>query len=420
MTQFNQSIPAFLATFAENQAVKQVLPLWTTHALRQPEGVMGAMSADGLSVVDSDKGAVMNARALWSFAFAYRQTGDAELLTTATHLYKGFTQHFIDPKFGGVFWSLDANNKGCGNSKPILAQTYAIYALAQYYLASNNSSAIELAHTLAALISNHYQRPDGTYASECALDFSPNSPEFDIYTDTCHQLHVLEALTQLYVALPSESVKHQLTDIVDMFLQHIFPAGDHLALLFTEDWKIAHQARSYGHNFEAPWLLAVACQAIGDHGRLALVDTQLLRLIDATLDDGRHSSGGFLYGISADGKPFNTLTWWAQAEAGNAFMRAFESSHDQRYLNLLIETWQHIKSHWIDAENGEWFTDLDLKLQPTGNLNKGDLWRCAYHTVRACFALSRGHRVLYNRNQNQKKTDALAATALSPSLVGFN
>jgi len=67
VTQFNQSIPAFLATFAENQAVKQVLPLWTKHAMRQKEGIMGAMSETGEPIATSDKGAVMNARALELF-----------------------------------------------------------------------------------------------------------------------------------------------------------------------------------------------------------------------------------------------------------------------------------------------------------------------------------------------------------------
>ena len=417
MTQFNRSIPAFLASFAEEQAVKQVLPLWAKHAMRQKEGIMGAMSETGQPVAQSDKGAVMNARALWSFAFAFSQTNDPRYLVTATHLFEGFVDHFVDQERGGVFWSLNSQGRVDDDGKPLLAQTYAIYAFAQYYLVTQDEAALDLAHDLHALINRHYLRRDGTYASECARDFSPSTPDIELETDPCHQLHVLEALTTLYLADPDEALKNQLTQIIDLFLTHIFPASDHLPMMLTRDWQLAHSARSYGHNFEAPWLLALACKAIQDQERLGLIDAQLLRLIDKTLEDGQHTSGGILYGNDSSGRPSNTLTWWGQAEASNAFMYAYSVTQEPRYLNAAVAIWQHIKAHWVDLEQGEWFTDLDLNLKPTGNLNKADMWRCVYHTTRACFALSRGQQSLLNQKNFQKKTDAFATTDVSPSLV---
>jgi len=417
VTELNSNIPSFLAQYAENQVTKQILPVWVKHAMRQKEGVMGAMSASGQPVVNGPKGAVMNARALWSFAFAYRQTRNPRLFLAAAHCYDGFIDQFEDREYGGMYWTVDSAGRPIDDSKALLAQTYALYAFAQYYAASGDSTALLRANRLAQLIETRYLRSDGTYASEFARDFSASTPEIENETDSCHQLHVLEALTQLYLVQPTDAIKQSLTHIIELFLVRIFPAEKHLPMLFDRQWQVLNPARSYGHNFEAPWLLSLACQAIQDKERGLCVDHEMKRLVDLTLEEGLHSEGGFLYGLDSAGQPTGTLTWWGQAEASNALQHVYRFTQDERYLNALAQLWQDIKAHWVDTENDEWFTDLDLHLRPTGNLNKADLWRCVYHSTRACFALSRGEDALLTPIKNNE-TDAFTA-AVAPSLIGF-
>ena len=136
-----------------------------------------------------------------------------------------------------------------------------------------------------------FARADSTYAGELKRDWSALAESSEYAIETCNQLHVLEAYSQLYQVRPSIMLKTQMTAIIDQFLERIFPARDHLVLGFHENWQVANVSHSYGHNFEAPWLVAYACKILGDEVRLNRAMKAMVQLVDATLQSGRHLSG---------------------------------------------------------------------------------------------------------------------------------
>ena len=84
---------------------ENILPFW----MKQVEdlengGFFGRITNDGIAVKDAPKGAVLNARILWTFSAAYNLTGRTEYLEYAQRAYTYFTKYFIDSKCGGVVW----------------------------------------------------------------------------------------------------------------------------------------------------------------------------------------------------------------------------------------------------------------------------------------------------------------------------
>ena len=93
-------------------------------------GFYGRMDGRGVLHPEAEKGAILNARILWSFSAAYRvlsasgansdlgATGGGLSDKTAEHTIGAYLaaatrakdyliDHFIDPEYGGVYWSVD-------------------------------------------------------------------------------------------------------------------------------------------------------------------------------------------------------------------------------------------------------------------------------------------------------------------------
>ena len=124
----------FIATDAMIKDVNDVLehnilPFWDR--LKDPAGgFFGQIAGDGTLIKDAPRGAVLNARILWTYSALYRRFRRKEHLMAAVHAKDYFVEHFMDHKYGGVYWSLDAKGKRRVDKAQLYAQSFGIYALA--------------------------------------------------------------------------------------------------------------------------------------------------------------------------------------------------------------------------------------------------------------------------------------------------
>ena len=90
-----------------------ILDYWINNTQDNAEGgFYGKIDNDNQVIPGSPKGSVLNARILWSFSAAYNLTKKPEYLKLADQAYQYITNHIIDKKYGGVFWTVDhAGNK---------------------------------------------------------------------------------------------------------------------------------------------------------------------------------------------------------------------------------------------------------------------------------------------------------------------
>ena len=102
---------------------------------------------DGSEVLhpEAEKGAILNARILWSFSAAYRVLGNPEYLEAATRAKDYIIDHFIDKEYGGVYWSLDYLGNSIDTKKQFYAIGFAIYGMSEYARATGDREALECA-----------------------------------------------------------------------------------------------------------------------------------------------------------------------------------------------------------------------------------------------------------------------------------
>ena len=85
-----------------------ILPFWLEKMQdNENGGFYGRIDGSGVLHPDAEKGAILNARILWTFSAAYRVLEKEELLEAATRAKDYLVDHFIDPEYGGVYWSVD-------------------------------------------------------------------------------------------------------------------------------------------------------------------------------------------------------------------------------------------------------------------------------------------------------------------------
>ena len=88
-----------------------ILPYWL--ALRDPVrgGFYGRIDGHNTLCPEAPRGAVLNASILWALSPAYRVLGKIEYLDAAKEAKRYIETCFIDPDYGGVYWSVTAEGK---------------------------------------------------------------------------------------------------------------------------------------------------------------------------------------------------------------------------------------------------------------------------------------------------------------------
>jgi mannobiose 2-epimerase len=352
------------------------------------------MANDGTLRAEAAKGLVLNARLLWTFAVLYRRLGDRRDLDLARRAYAYLETHFRDRDHGGYRWRVTADGGPLDDAKKTYGQAFCIYALAEYFKASDDASALAAARQAFELVERHARDAEhGGYIEARAADWSATT-ELRLGDDdplaaksmNTH-LHLLEAYTNLLRARPGGRVAARLGELIDLFGRRIIGGGpglggSHLIGFFDERWQALSSSYTYGHDIEASWLLGEAADALGDAARQAAVRGWAVRLAHATLVEAVDADGALAYegrdGAVIDGR----RDWWCQAEAVVGFWHAFGTTGDERYATAAMREWAFIASRMIDRVGGEWFWRVGADGLVDDTLPKVSEWKCPYHTVR--------------------------------------
>ena len=157
------TIPEFSKELIDN-LTENILPYWMEKMVDPRGGFYGRR--DGRDNLDPDavKGAILNARILWTFSAAYRVLGRPEYLETATRARDYIMEHFIDREHGGAFWSVNADGTPCDTKKQFYAIGFIIYGLSEYYRVTSDEESLNLAMELFHVIERHSRdREKGGY-----------------------------------------------------------------------------------------------------------------------------------------------------------------------------------------------------------------------------------------------------------------
>ncbi len=370
-----------------------ILPFWMNKMEDNEQGgFYGEITGNDELRPEASKGAILNARILWTFSAAYRLLKKPEYLKTATRAKRYLIDRFYDPEYGGIYWELDYKGNPLDTKKQIYAIGFAIYGLSEYARATGDAEALEYAQRLFEVIEQHSFDPvQNGYLEALTRDWQPiedmrlsDKDENEKKTMNTH-LHILEPYTNLYRVWKDERLERQLRNLIDVFITRILdPQTGHLNLFFEEDWTNKYRIYSYGHDIEASWLIHEAALVLGDETVLKRIEPLIVRIAQAA-DEGLNPDGSMIYENFLDKQKIDReLHWWVQAENVVGHINLYQHFGDESALDIAARCWEFIKAKLIDHEQGEWHWSI----LPDGTVNRKDdkagFWKCPYHNGRMC------------------------------------
>lgn len=145
----------------EEHLVKNIIPFWNKLVDKENGGFYGYADADGIPEKDAVKGCILNSRILWFYSAAYHLLKKQQLLEHAEHAFLFLRNAFFDSRYGGVYWSVQADGTPEDTTKHTYNQAFAIYALSEYYIAGGKKEALDLAYSLYRTIEGKCRDAEG-------------------------------------------------------------------------------------------------------------------------------------------------------------------------------------------------------------------------------------------------------------------
>jgi mannobiose 2-epimerase len=398
--------PSELKHSARQVLEDNILRFWSERMVdNERGGFYGRIDGHNILHKDAEKGAVLHARILWTFSSACRILHRMPYRILAARAKEYFLVRFIDPQYGGVYWSLHADGTPSDTKKQTYAIAFAIYGLTEYHRATSDQEALDVAIRLFEDLEAHaFDAVNVGYIEALTRDWQPiadmrlsESDENGSRTMNTH-LHVLEAYTNLYRVLKGqgdevqrtkERVARQLRVLIDIFTYRLFnPETGHLRLFFDDEWKplndkiekCEHKFSS-GHDIEAAWLLREAVNVLNGSTNDLMVNVQMVNSISHSL--AQTAEDGIL----------QETQWWCYAEAVVGYIDQWQLLLKKEPVESSINyemaqaAYNYIQTHLLDREHGEWFWSVLPDGTPDRKEDKAGFWKCPYHNSRMCYEL---------------------------------
>lgn len=410
---------AAIAAEIEKSITTELLNKWYPAAIdKEYGGFLSTFTFDFKPTGEQDKMIVSQSRHVWTSskaAEAYPSNPDYK--TSADHGFKFLRDVMWDKTYGGFYTLVDrqGNVKSSSNEeKTAYGNAFAIYALAAYYHAFGDTSALKLAQNGFMWLEKHSHDPVYKgYFQHMKRDGSRIKRESNVqstqdlgYKDQNSSIHLLEAFTELYTVWPDELVGERVKEMLSLIRDTIVNDKGSLTLFLLPDWtpvsfsdsseavimKHRHLDHvSFGHDVETAYLMLEASHVVGikDNEKTIAIGK---KMVDHALDNGWDDKVGGFYdeGYYFKNKPGLTIirdtkNWWAQAEGLNTLLIMADQfpDDDHEYFEKFKTMWTYTKTNLIDHEHGEWYQGgLDKEPQQKTAL-KGHIWKASYHQYRA-------------------------------------
>ncbi len=381
----------------ERILTENIAPFWLAKSLDRVNGGyiinFGPASEPGGA---APKALVTQARMVWYFARMARAGRDVQQNLAAAEIgYRFLREKLWDEKNGGFYWEVDpTGDKKLMPRKHLYGQSYALYAVSEYYLASRRQDVLAFATQIFEVLeARAHDRTYGGYIEYFNQDWtSPPPGEISYMGVTADwklmntHLHLMEAMTTFYRARKLPQARERLLELIEINSNAVVRKDVGACTdKYRRDWTPILDAGfgvvSYGHDIENVWLLIDACEAAVIPVRPFL---DLFRTLwRYSLKHGYDGSAGGFYESGPINRNADALRkiWWVEAEAIVSALYMFRMTGDSQYLEVFDKTLNFIEKHLVDWRNGEWHEYVTPDGKTGGS--KAHAWKAAYHDGRA-------------------------------------
>jgi mannobiose 2-epimerase len=413
----------------ENHLVNELLPFWTTRFIdKKNGGYLTHFDENGNDSGEDEKSLIAQTRCLYSISSAHRSGyGDGKYKELARHGADFLINKMWDDEHGGFYWMMDRKGNVKIDKKIIYGQSFAIYSLSEYTLATGDQRGVQYAEKVFDLIQKYCtDTMYGGYWEMFSRDWvlaGPGSQGGDRKTLDVH-MHLMEAFTTLYECTGKDVHRRKLLEDIDLLTKRIIhPVYKTGIPQFFRDWSVAPQIKfdiiwgwdrfnadstkknatdntCYGHNAELAWLMIHALKVLGiDPANYS----DLFRIIfDHTINNGidREYGGVFVEGPHAGGVYDMEKEFWQQAEVLIGTLDAVILFGDDKYWEAYKNVHRFVLDKMRNRKVGEWYPLMTREGKPIWT-HMGHSWKINYHTVRSMIQSIKRLSILENQPRTQ-------------------
>ena len=396
---------------AENHLKTELLPFWTSRMKDEINGgFITHFDQEGKDTGEDEKSLIAQTRCLYTIASAHRAGyGDGKFAALARHGADFLIDKMWDMKYGGFYWMMGRRGNVKMDQKIIYGQSFAMYSLSEYTLATGDPRGLEYAGRVFDLLQKYcVDTMYGGYWEMFNRNWNlcgPGSQGGDRKTLDIH-MHLMEAFTTLYECSGQEVHRRKLLEDMEILINRIIhPVYKTGIPQFFMDWTVAPQIKfdiiwgwdrfsaegqkgnatdntCFGHNAEFAWLLLHALHILKtDPAPYAdLVKTILEHTITNGIDN--EFGGVFVEGPHSGGVYDKEKEFWQQAEVLIALLDGAILFGGDQYWNAYKNVHRFVFDKVINKKVGEWYPLLTRRGEPIWT-HMGHSWKINYHTVRS-------------------------------------
>lgn len=411
---FDHSSISLIAKTIRHHLADGLIPFWLEHSWdTRRGGYLTNFDERGLDIGTPERYLNTQARLIWWFSTLYRHCpdqSDARLLAEKGVSY--LVHNFWDSDFGGWYWKIRQDGETLDAGKSVYGQSFAIYALSEYFLATGDQQVLGYAvQTYDLLQTRCADSTNGGYFENMQRDWtlSPSGAAGGDRKSLDTHMHLMESFTALLAASGDTTHREKLLALIDLIAQRMVDRVrgcgiNHFDVLLNPITPIAlnrtwnaerkgdaplmpADATSFGHNVEFIWLLRRALDVA--NADITPYRPLLLRFAEHAYTFGVDwDYGGVYRDGTADGQILNSeKEFWQHAEVLVGFLDAFEMFEDIRFWDAFVNVWTFVSRFMINHEVGEWRILLDRQGQAL-DPHVGNPWKVAYHTGRSMLECS--------------------------------
>lgn len=388
----------------------ELVPFWLTHGVDEEYGgYLTYLDENGKPTGETLKTLICQTRMIYSFSAAHRANlGEGKFLDRARQGVEFLIKHFWDDEYTGWHWTCAQDGTPVDRSKLTYGQSFAIYALSEYAMASGDQRALEMAmETFKSLSSLAADPVHGGFREFMEADWSAKKP--GVYGGDRKSLdvhmHLMEAFTNLYEATGDEEYRTAACYVIDLLFKHMmhpefgtgiaqfaFDWTPLRAIIFKNVWGSDRDVdeqegrplnnTSFGHNVEFGWLLLHSVNILALD--LAEYKPRIEKLMAHCVAYGIDWERGGVYCEGPHDGPARERNkeFWQQAETLIGMLDAYKLYGDARYLEGYENVHRFVMDFVINHRVGEWYPLFDENNNRLWSY-MGHAWKINYHTMRA-------------------------------------
>ncbi len=354
---------------------ENILSFWLENAVDYKNGGIFTSLDEKGNIYGREKSVWFQGRSLWVFSKTYNVIEkNPEYLKAAKCIFE-FLPKCTDSD-GRMFFIVTEDGKPVQKRRYYFSETFAAIGCAEYYLASGDEKAREMAEMYFDTAYKVFKNPSLTTPK-----FYPENAPYKALSPVMIMLSTAQCMRSINCDKYAPIAKEMADEVVnggflkeDALLEQVSTTGE---FVNTPTGRTVNP----GHSLEAAWFIMTE----GVYQKNDNLIKTGLDIIDFSMKLGLQDGGIIAFtdylGYPPVALEWDMKLWWPQCEAIIANRMAFMLTNDEKYKKSFDELMDYTLSHFEDKNNREWYGYLHYD-GTVANTLKGNIFKGPFHIPR--------------------------------------